>query len=70
MRQSKYDREFKEQHQPHIRPIVRGKAGAAVEFGAKIAISLHNGYSRIENLSWDPFNEASTLVDTVERYRE
>ena len=57
-------------HQPHIRPIVRGKAGAAVEFGAKIAISLHNGYSRIENLSWDSFNEASTLVDTVERYRE
>ena len=25
--------------QPHIRPIVRGKAGKAVEFGAKISAS-------------------------------
>ena len=57
-------------HQPHVRPIVRGKAGAAVEFGAKVAISLENGYSRIEKLSWDPFNEATTLMETVERYRD
>ena len=57
-------------YQPHIRPIVRGKAGAAVEFGAKIAISLQNGYSRIEKLSWDSFNEASTLIDAIERYRQ
>lgn len=56
-------------YQPHVRPIVRGKAGAAVEFGAKIAISLENGYSRIEKLSWDAFNEASTLVESVERYK-
>ncbi|MCK9927464.1 IS5/IS1182 family transposase, partial [Frankia sp. Mgl5] len=26
-------------HQPHVRPIVRGKAKARVEFGAKIAVS-------------------------------
>ncbi len=26
-------------NQPHIRPIVRGKAGASVEFGAKISAS-------------------------------
>jgi len=57
-------------HQPHVRPIVRGKAGAAVEFGAKVAISLEKGYSRIEKLSWDPFNEAITLQESVERYRE
>ena len=57
-------------HQPHVRPIVRGKAGAAVEFGAKVAISLENGYSRIEKLSWDPFNEAATLQESAERYRE
>ena len=57
-------------HHPHVRPIVRGKAGAAVEFGAKVAISLENGYSRIEKLSWDPFNEATTLMETVERYRD
>lgn len=26
--------------QPHVRPIVRGKAKAAVEFGAKVAVSV------------------------------
>ena len=56
-------------YQPHVRPIVRGKAGASVEFGAKVAISLENGYSRIEKLSWDPYNEAGTLVESVERYK-
>jgi IS5 family transposase len=25
--------------QPHVRPIVRGKAGKPVEFGAKISVS-------------------------------
>lgn len=35
-------------YQPHVRPIVRGKAGAAVEFGAKIALSVEDGYCRIE----------------------
>lgn len=57
-------------YQPHVRPIVRGKAGAAVEFGAKVAISLENGYSRIEKLSWDPFNEAGTLIESIEHYKE
>jgi hypothetical protein len=56
-------------YQPHVRPIVRGKAGAAVEFGAKVAISLENGYCRIEKLSWDAFNEAGTLIESVKRYK-
>ena len=41
--------------QPHVRPIVRGKAGADTEFGAKVAISLADGYSYIEKISWDNF---------------
>lgn len=57
-------------HQPHVRPIVRGKAGAAVEFGAKVAISLENGYSRIEKLSWDAFNESGTLTESIEKFHE
>jgi len=57
-------------YQPHVRPIVRGKAGSAVEFGAKVAISLENGFSRIEKLSWDSFNESNTLKDSVERYKD
>ena len=32
-------------YQPHLRPIVRGKAKAKVEFGAKIGASIVNGYT-------------------------
>lgn len=56
-------------YQDHVRPIVRGKAGAKVEFGAKVAISVENGFCRIERLSWDAFNEAETLIESVERYK-
>ncbi len=31
--------------QPHVRPIIRGKAGAAVEFGAKLTISVVEGFT-------------------------
>jgi len=55
--------------QPHVRPIVRGKARANVEFGAKLAISVVNGYAFREQLSWDSFNEGQTLQAAVERYR-
>lgn len=56
--------------QPHIRPIVRGKAKANVEFGAKIAVSVVDGYARIEQMQWDSFNEGQTLIEAVEAYRE
>ena len=44
-------------HQPWIRPIVRGKTNAPVEFGAKVAISMVDGYAQIDKLDWNPFNE-------------
>ncbi|GGG11622.1 hypothetical protein GCM10010912_65060 [Paenibacillus albidus] len=44
--------------QPHVRPIVREIAGASVEFGAKVAASLSNGYACIETMQWDNFNES------------
>ncbi|MPM66535.1 IS5 family transposase ISDha14 [bioreactor metagenome] len=56
-------------YQDHVRPIVRGKASAKVEFGAKVAISIEKGFCRIEKLSWDAFNEAETLIESVERYK-
>lgn len=56
--------------QPHIRPIVRGKAGTPVEFGAKISISLSGGFSFIDHLSWDNYNEAGDLVFQIEKYKE
>ena len=57
-------------HQPWVRPIVRGKAKAPVEFGAKIAVSLVDGYLSMERLSWDAFHEGTTFQASVERYRE
>jgi IS5 family transposase len=55
--------------QPHVRPIVPGKAKANVEFGAKLAISVVKGYALREYLSWDSYNEGSTLQASVEAYR-
>jgi IS5 family transposase len=55
---------------PFIRPIIRGKAGKPVEFGAKLDISVSDGWTRLEVLSFDAYNEASNLKDMVERYKE
>ncbi len=51
--------------QPHVRAIIRGKARTNVEFGAKINLSVVNGFTNVEQLSWDAFNE---FIDSVERY--
>jgi transposase, IS5 family len=56
--------------QPHVRPIVRGKAGTPVEFGAKIAVSCVEGYVFLDRLSWDNFNESVDLPQQVERYKQ
>ena len=55
-------------HQPHVRPIVRGKTNAKVEFGAKVHVSLVNGYAFLDELSWDAFNEGSHMTAYVEQY--
>jgi hypothetical protein len=56
-------------HQPHIRPIVRGKEGKKVEFGSKLQVSLVNGFTFIDKLSWDNFNEGGYLMDSVNNYK-
>ena len=56
--------------QPWVRPIVRGKAGKPVEFGAKLDISVVDGFTRLGYLSFDAYNEAGTLRQTIEKYRE
>ena len=55
--------------QPFIRPIVRGKAGKPVEFGAKLDISVADGWTRLECWSFDAYNEATRLTETIERYK-
>lgn len=56
--------------QPHVRPIVRGKAGHRTEFGAKISVSHIYGYATLDVLSWDASHEAADLPGQAEQYRQ
>ena len=56
--------------QPHVRPIVRGKAGKRVEFGAKISVSVVDGFTYIDRISWDAYNEGGDLPDQIESYKK
>lgn len=57
--------------QPYLRPMVRGKAKAPVEFGAKYDISIdEKGHARLEKISFDPYNESTIFMDTIERYHK
>lgn len=55
--------------QPHVRPIVRGKKGKRVEFGAKLGLSLFGGYLTHQTISWDAYNEGADLQDQAETHR-
>ena len=56
--------------QPHVRPIVRGKAKSNVEFGAKVSVSLIDGFSFVDRISWDSYNESSDLIEQIKNYRK
>ncbi len=57
--------------QPYLRPIVRGKVKAPVEFGAKFDLSIDTeGYGRIEKISFEAYNEGTCLQEAVERFKE
>jgi transposase, IS5 family len=55
--------------QPHVRPIVRGKAGVPVEFGAKFSASCVDGLAFLNHLSWDNFNESGDLQMQIEQFK-
>ena len=55
--------------QPHVRPIVRGKAGKPVEFGAKLSVSCFDDYVFLDHARWDNFNESGDLKDQIEAYK-
>ena len=57
-------------YQPHVRPMVRGKAKSPVEFGAKVSISLVDGFSFVEKIGWDAYNESCDLIGQIERYHK
>ncbi len=54
--------------QPHVRPIKRGKAGRETEFGAKLSICVVRGFSFVDRLSWDNYNEGGDLIEQIETY--
>ena len=56
--------------QPHVRPIVRGKASAPTEFGSKLSAALVDGSAFLDRLDWDPYNESGDLVAQVEAFRQ
>jgi hypothetical protein len=56
--------------QPHVRPVLRGKAKKKIEFGAKLGVSLINGYAFVDTISWDAYNEAQDLIKQVENFKE
>ena len=51
--------------QPHVRPIKRGKAGRETEFGAKLSLSVVEGFSFVDHLSWDNYNESLDLTEQI-----
>lgn len=56
--------------QPYVRPIIRGKQNKAVEFGAKMSVSLTGeGLAHVDALRWDAFNEGGDLEAQVEAYK-
>lgn len=58
-------------HQPHVRPIVRGKLNKSVEFGAKLGVSLTgDGVACVDHISWDAYNEGQDLEQQVEAYKD
>ena len=56
--------------QPWVRPMVRGKAKSDVEFGAKVSISMIDGYAFKDKLDWNAYSEAGLLIPVVEAYKE
>ena len=58
-------------HQPQVRPMVRGKAGKKVEFGAKLGVAIDaNGMSYVDHLSWDAYNETNDIERHIENYKK
>ena len=57
-------------YQPHVRPIPRGKIKSQIEFGAKLGVSLDDGFARINTFSWDAYHEAGDLIKQVDAFKE
>jgi len=57
-------------HQPHIRPMVRGKYPVEVEFGPKILLNLKNKCLFLEDLNFANVSDANLLGTAIDAYKE
>lgn len=55
--------------QDWVRPIIRGKAGANVEFGIKTTFCEICGMTYVGKRSFDNYNEGKTLEEIAEQYK-
>ena len=56
-------------NQPYVRRIVRGKVKPPIEFGAKKSVAVVNGFTFLDRLRWEAFNETDDLGVRVENYK-
>jgi hypothetical protein len=56
-------------HWPEVRPMVRGKDGKEVEFGPKAHLSLVDGFTFLDKISYDAYNESGELKRSLKAYR-
>jgi IS5 family transposase len=57
-------------HQPHIRPMVRGKYPVEVEFGPKILLNLKNKCLFLEDLNFANISDANLLGTAIDAHKE
>ena len=50
--------------------MVRGKLSAPVEFGAKISVSVVQGFCFVDRLSWDNYSESGDLKGQIEKFKD
>lgn len=56
--------------QPHVRPIRWGSAGKDTEFGAKLSLSLLEGFGFVDRSSWNNYNESADLIPQIKDYKK
>jgi len=57
-------------HQPHIRPMVRGKYPLNVEFGPKILLNLKNHFLFLEDLKFNNISDSQLLDTSIQAYKK
>lgn len=57
-------------HQPHIRPMVRGKYPISVEFGPKVLLSLKNDFLFLDDIKFNNISDTHLLDTAIQMHRE